>query len=157
MRWWKGLKPGPVVVDRDFAAELGQPVGEADRRFVVVDAGGPGDLEGAATGVGVAFVELALDELEHRDVGQRGTGEIDVEGDGVAGALALGQHLERASDHPAVELLDHPGALGDVDEGGRGQQLAVIAGHPQQQLVALDPAGGEAADRLAGEAGAGPG
>ena len=28
------------------------------------------------------------------------------------------------------------------------QQLAVVAGHPQQQLVALDAARGEAADRL---------
>ena len=55
-------------------------------------------------------------------------------------------------DHPAVELLHHPRALGGLDEGGGRQQLAVLAGHPQQQLVALDPAGGEAADRLRGEA-----
>ena len=62
--------------------------------------------------------------------------------------LALGEQLQRPGDDPAVELLDHPRALGGLDEGGGRQQLAVVAGHPQQQLVALDPAGGEAADRL---------
>ena len=67
---------------------------------------------------------------------------------GVALALALGEQLEGADDDPAVELLDHAGALRGLDEGGGRQQLAVVAGHPQQQLVALDPARGEAADRL---------
>ena len=60
--------------------------------------------------------------------------------------------LQRLADHPAVELLDHPRALGHLDEGGGRQQLAALAGHPQQQLVALDPARGEVADRLGREA-----
>ena len=67
---------------------------------------------------------------------------------GVALALALGEQLQGLGDDPAVELLDHPRALRRLDEGGGRQQLAVVAGHPQQQLVALDPARGEAADRL---------
>ena len=71
---------------------------------------------------------------------------------GCAVALAPAEQLERPGDDPAVELLDHPGALGRLDEGGGRQQLAVVAGHPQQQLVALDAAGGEAADRLGVEA-----
>ena len=75
-----------------------------------------------------------------------------MEGDRLAGALALGQQLQRPADHPAVELLHHPRALRRLDEGGGRQQLAALAGHPQQQLVALDAAGGEAADRLRGEA-----
>ncbi len=62
--------------------------------------------------------------------------------------LALGQQLERPADHPAVELLDHARALRRLDERRRRQQRAVFVGHPQQQLVALDPARGEAADRL---------
>ena len=41
-----------------------------------------------------------------------------------------------------------PDALRRLDEGRRGQQLPLLAGHPQQQLVALDPARGEVADRL---------
>ena len=67
-------------------------------------------------------------------------------------ALAPPEHLERLGDDPAVELLDHPGALRRADEGRGRQQLAVVAGHPQQQLVALDAARGEAADRLGVEA-----
>ena len=34
----EGAEAGAVVVDRDLAAELGEAVGEAGRRFVVVDA-----------------------------------------------------------------------------------------------------------------------
>ena len=71
---------------------------------------------------------------------------------GLALALAPAEQLEGLGDDPAVELLDHPGALRRLDEGGGRQQLAVVAGHPQQQLVALDAAGGEAADRLGVEA-----
>ena len=71
-----------------------------------------------------------------------------MQGDRVPLALATAEQLQRPGDDPAVELLDDPGALGGLDEGGRRQQLAVVRGHPQQQLVALDPARGEAADRL---------
>jgi hypothetical protein len=55
-------------------------------------------------------------------------------------------------DHPAVELLDHPRALGDADEAPRWQQLPRLAAHPQQQLEALDHAVGEALDRLGRQA-----
>jgi hypothetical protein len=100
-----------------------------------------------AARVGVAFVEAAFDVLEDRDVGERGAGEVDVQRDRLSCPLALGQQLQGPADDPAVELLDHPGALRGLDERRRRQQLAVAAGHPQQQLVALDPARGEAAGR----------
>jgi len=148
----EGAEAGAVVVDRDFAAELGEPVGEARRRLQVLDPRGLGDLEGAAGRVGVAFVEPPLDVFEHRDVGQRGAGEVDVEGNRIARALALAEQVEGLADHPAVELLDHPGALGDADEGRGGEQLARVAAHPQQQLETFDRAVGEAVDRLRREA-----
>ena len=44
----EGAEAGAVVVDRDLAAELGQAVGEAGGRVVVVDPRRLGDLEGAA-------------------------------------------------------------------------------------------------------------
>ena len=103
----EGAEAGAVVVDRDLTAELGQAVGEAAGGFVVVHTRGLGDLEGAARRIGVAFVEAALDEFQHREVGDRGAGEVDVERDGLAGALALGEQLQGLGDDPAVELLDH--------------------------------------------------
>ena len=139
---------GAVIVDRDLAAELGEPIREPSGRFVVVDGGGLGQLERAARRVGPAFVQAALDELEHRDVRQRSAGEVDVQRDRPADPLPLGEQLQRAADNPAIELLDHARALGRIDEGRRRQQLPSLAAHPQQQLVALYAAGSEAANRL---------
>ena len=144
----EGAEAGAVVVDRDFAAELGEAVGEARRHLEILDPRRLGDLEGAACRVAVAFVEPPLDVLEHRDVGQRGAREVDVEGHRMARPLALAEQVERLADDPAVELLDHPRALGDADEVPGRQQLSRLAAHPQQQLEALDDAVAEALDRL---------
>ncbi len=56
----EGAEAGAVVVDRDFAAELGEPVGEASGDVVVLDPRRLGDLEGAAARIGFAFVEAAF-------------------------------------------------------------------------------------------------
>src|SRR5665811_126662 len=66
--------------------------------------------------------------------------------------MSLSEQAEGAVDDPAVQLLHHPGALRRLDEAARGQQLALLAGHPQQQLVALDLARAEVLDRLAVQA-----
>ena len=42
----------------------------------------------------------------------------------------------RLADHPAVDLGDHPVLLGDREEAGRGNDLAVAADEAQQQLLA---------------------
>ena len=99
------------------------------RGLEVVDPGGLGDLEGAAGRVGVAFVEPALDVLEHRDVGQRGAGEVDVEGDRLARPLALAEQVPSA--WPTTQRSSSwiiPERSATLDEGRGGQQLAVVAG-----------------------------
>ena len=54
------------------------------------------------------------------------------------------EQLERPADDPAVELLDHPERSAASMKAAAGSSSPLVAGHPQQQLVALDPAGGEA-------------
>ena len=97
----EGPEAGAVVVDRDLAAELGDAVGKAGGRFVVVDGRGLGDLEGAARWIGLTFVELPLDVFEHREVGDRGAREVDVERDRISVLLALGEQPQRLCQPPS--------------------------------------------------------
>ena len=55
---------------------------------------------------------------------------------------------DRARDDPAVDRRHQVEALGDGEEGGGRDQLAVGAAHAQQQLVLGRLAGREVDDRL---------
>src|SRR5512133_3651281 len=92
----EGPEPDPVVVDRDRATELRQPVGEGGGRLEVADRRRLGDLEGDRAWEGVAGVEGALDVLEHPGVGDRAAREVDVQAE---------RQLRRAVAAPASLLL----------------------------------------------------
>ena len=82
--------------------------------------------------------ELVLDRRQDLGAGQGQAREVDLELEAPAELRLLGDERDRAADDPRVDLLDQPEALGDVEEGGRRDVLAVRADHPQQQLMAGD-------------------
>src|SRR5207342_44672 len=72
----------------------------------------------------------------------------DVDGDVGVGVAGGGRDPGGLVDHPAPDLGDQPGLLGDVEEERRGEQAAQRVVPAQQGLAADDPAAGQVDDRL---------
>jgi len=72
-------------------------------------------------------VQPLLDRGEEARVAERARREIDVEPHAVARLAVRGDQLDRLAGHPRVDPADHPEALGDVEERGGRDHVAVDA------------------------------
>ncbi|MNV13299.1 hypothetical protein D3C71_1039330 [compost metagenome] len=130
------IQPRAELLQADPAAQrrhLGQEllgiaqVGE-DLRFRRVQ---PQALARHAMGL-----QFAAQGGHHLRVVERFGGDLDHHLGGVAGAFALAQHADGVCHHPAVDLGQQPVFLGNAQERGRAEQLAIVL-QAQVRLVQL--------------------
>ena len=142
---------GAEVVDGDVYAEASQGVQARDHPVHPDDDGGLGDLQHQPVGVDAGFVEgvqqfldeVRLAELQGRQVHRHH--EVALEG------LHPHRGPARLQQHPAAQLDDHPGLLGQGHElvGGDETPFRVLPAH--QGLDAVHAAGAQVHDRLVDE------
>ena len=134
------------VVEREAAAELRQPLGEAARERDVGHGGGLGDLEDQAARVDPRRV--TSDSMRcSRAASLSDAPDRLISSASVPCGSPASSSIARVDD-PAVDLGRQPEALGERQERGGEDQLVVVAEHAQQQLVLADLARAQVADRL---------
>ena len=117
-------------------------MGRAPQRQRVL---GAEDLDDEALGDRPVAAEQVDGRVARRAVAERRRGQAD----GEALVRALGEQIAYAPQQPLVDRGDDPGALGDREEHGGEDELAVLVVHPQAELGELDRAGVEPRDGLA--------
>ena len=122
----EGAEAGAEVVEREAAAELAQPVGERARLRDAGDRGRLGDLEdqparvdrrGPAAPRSRPAARGSPSERADRLTSSRRSFRLALRGD----------QLDRLARHPGVDPVDHPEALGDVEERGGRDHVALDA------------------------------
>ena len=62
-------------------------------------------------------------------------GQVDLEAQITSLGALLGEHVDRAGHDPAIDLLNQPEPLGDIEKRSGRDVVAVVITHPQQQLI----------------------
>ena len=143
----EGRQPGAEVVQAEAAALAAQALGERARGRQDGDGEGLGHLEADALARDAGARELASHELRESLVVDRALREVDAHPVRAAG---LGEPLQGAAQHPAIDARGEAVALGHRHEAGGRHQPALAVGHAQHHLVVLGlgGAGGERHHRI---------
>ena len=145
----KGGEADAEVVQGDPAAKRLQGVQDLHGLLHLGDDCGLRHLEGQQGRIGPRCLQFGLDDRHDLLVNQGPAGEVDGYPAWAADPLLRGQELNDPTDHPAVDVVDHPRLLGNAQELTRCNHFALGTQHPQQHFVRGRPALFQVDDRLA--------
>jgi hypothetical protein len=144
----EGCESGSEIVECQLASQCAQLLGQAAHPIDAFDRGGFGDLDDEAVGRYRVCGQQPRDVRGELGIADRRAGDVDAEHQVAAGGVAVVEVAHRPLEHPAIDLLDEAEALGVVEEGAGGDEVAVVVGQAQQQLEPGGRVGADRRDRL---------